>query len=140
MSFKVVTNILSAQRGAANAVNTSNAALLATRQRQFAGANTSNAGYFVANTDSGRVLTMTRGNVFITSNSRFQQGEFFRIYNNSVNTIVVTQNTGTTLHFHNASNVLANTLTGNRQIGPRGYVTVTCVEANTFIIHGVGVV
>ena len=140
MSFKVVTNILSAQRGAANAVNTSNSALQATRQRNFVAANTTNVGHFVANTDAGNVLHVTTGNVFITTNATFRQGEFFRIYNNSVNTITITQNSGSTLHFHNTTNVLANTLTGNRLIGPRGYVTVTCVHANTYIVHGIGVV
>ena len=95
---------------------------------------TQNTGYAAANTDVGGIISVSSGNVFITVKAH-NPGDQIHIYNaNSTNTLTITQNTGVTIHYPNTTNVTANSLTGNRLLSPRGFATLTCVAANTYVI------
>ena len=92
------------------------------------------SGYTASNTDVGSIISIPSGNVYIVP-SVHKPGDQFHIYNsNSTNTLTITQNTGINIHFSNTVGVTANSLTGNRLLAPRGFATMTCVAANTYVI------
>ena len=91
------------------------------------------APYIAANTDNGQLVIVNAGTVTINSGI-FTPGQNFSIYNsNNTTSQTITQGTGVNLQ-------LAGTLlVGNRSLSQRGFATVICVAANTFIISGAGV-
>lgn len=95
--------------------------------------------YIMANSDLGNIITVISGNVYLRTDSSFTPGSILRVFNNSSSFSTITQNSGVTLYMANNSNAQVQALTGNRFISPRGYCTITCVAANTFVVTGTGV-
>ena len=95
--------------------------------------------YIMANSDLGNIITVISGNVYLKTDSSFAPGSILRVFNNSSSFSTITQNSGVTLYMANSSNAQVQALTGNRFISPRGYCTITCVAANTFVVTGTGV-
>ena len=95
--------------------------------------------YIMANNDLGNIITVISGNVYIRTDSSFAPGSILRVFNNSSSFSTITQNSGVTLYMANSVNSAAQAATGNRFLSPRGYATITCVAANTFVITGIGV-
>ena len=128
------TGIL-ASRAAVNAA----LAIAATKSRLVS--EMANTGpYIAANTDIGKMILVSQGvsNVFVQPLT-FSQGDLIRIFNNTDSVITITQNTGITIYLTNTANTLGAASTGNRNVAPRGFVTLTTVAANTFVISGIGV-
>ena len=83
--------------------------------------------------DNGLILSSLAANVFINT-SVFNPGDIFYVHNSSsANTLTITPNTGVTIYAAGAS-VTAAPLTGNRFLAPKGFATLNCVGANTFVI------
>lgn len=119
----------------------SNAALSVALSKSRALATLVNTGSMIAsNTNLGKVISVGAGvsNVHITPLT-FGVGDFFMVFNNTDSQITITQNTGVTLYLPNIANTQGAAATGNRNVAARGYVTITTVAANTFVIHGTGV-
>ena len=134
MPYKIVPNII-------NVKGLANTALSLHTTKQFTSNTSSNNTIQVVDSHRGNVIHATTGNVFMTSNLNHTVGDTFKIYNNSSsNVITFTQNSGVTIHFSNTVNPLSNSYTGNRQIGPRGFATVTCIANNHYTVSGIGVV
>ena len=93
--------------------------------------NSKSAGYVAAIGDTGKVISTTGSNVFVTS-STFSSGNTFYIHNASGSNITITQNTGVTLEY-------AGGLTGNRTLSSYGFATVICVSTNVFSLSGNGI-
>lgn len=118
-----------------------NAALAVAALKSRVIAEMANTGpYVAANTDIGKVININQGvaNVFILP-AVFNQGDFMMIFNNTDSQITLTQNTGVTLYLPNVSNTQGAAASGNRNVAARGYVTLTTVAANTFVVSGIGV-
>lgn len=140
--YKIVPNITVARNSANAAADIASAAFEVANNayiRQFS-PNTETDIIEVSNTYTGNVLQVFTGNVFVDVNSAFTIGQYISIYNDSdTDTVTLTENTNVTLHYHNTVNVLSNTYTGNRLIGPKGYVTLTCVNTDVYIVTGAGI-
>jgi hypothetical protein len=93
------------------------------------------AGYILAATDNGQMISITTGGVTINTGvfaSPF--GQSISIYNNSASSQTITQGAGVTLR-------LAGTAaTGNRTLARYGVATIVCVASETFVISGAGLV
>ena len=89
------------------------------------------ASYILSALDTGKTISITTGNVFVTT-SVFSSGKAVSIYNNSSGTITITQNSGVTIYLSGQGT------TGNRYVSQRGFVTLLCVSPNTFISIGSG--
>lgn len=92
--------------------------------------NSQTTSYQVANTDAGRTISTNSG---ITVNGAVLYASFnVDIFNNSAANVTITSGGGVTMH-------LAGTATtGNRTLAQRGFATLRCVAANTFVISGTG--
>lgn len=92
--------------------------------------NSRTTSYQVANTDAGRTISTNSG---ITVNGAVLYASFnVDIFNNSATNVTITSGGGITMH-------LAGTATtGNRTLAQRGFATLRCVAANTFVISGTG--
>lgn len=88
----------------------------------------------------GRIVQVNSGtsNVFINPLT-FDKGSILRFFNNTGSRLTITQNTGTTIYYANTSNSLGEPQTGNRFISHTGYVTLTSITSNTFVITGSGI-
>lgn len=118
-----------------------NAALAIVSTKSRTVSEMANTGPYVAsNTDTGKLISINSGvaNVFIQPLT-FNQGDLIRLFNNTDSVITITQNTGSVIYLPNTANVLGPASTGNRNVAARGYVTLTTVAANTFVISGIGV-
>lgn len=93
--------------------------------------NNQTGSYFLTLSDTGKTISVTTGNVFV-SNAIFSAGQAVSIYNNSASSITITQNSSVTIYLAGTST------TGNRTLAQRGVATMLCVAANTFVISGAG--
>lgn len=94
--------------------------------------NAQTAAYQLANTDMGRMVSITTGGVTVNG-ALLASGFVVSIYNNSGSSQTITSGAGVTMY-------LAGTATtGNRTLLQRGVATVICVAANTFVISGAGI-
>jgi hypothetical protein len=93
------------------------------------------AGYILASTDNGQMISITTGGVTInTGVFASPYGQSISIYNNSASSQTITQGAGVTLR-------LAGTAaTGNRTLARYGVATIVCVASETFVISGAGLV
>lgn len=93
--------------------------------------NSQTVSYQIATTDAGKTISSNAG---ITVNGAILYAGFMvSIFNNSAANITITSGANTTMY-------LAGTATtGNRTLAQRGFATVQCVAANTFVITGAGV-
>lgn len=93
--------------------------------------NSQTASYVLANTDNGRHISITSGNITIP-NSVFGIGNVITIFNNK----------GSSLNIANAPNanvVFAGRGTyGNTTLAQFGLATILCYAANSFVISGTG--
>lgn len=88
--------------------------------------------YTITSTDSGKVISITTGNVTVP-NSIFSANQTVSIYNNSNTTRNVVNAGGVTI-------ILAGSgLTGTRNLSGYGLCTLICISSNTFVITGAGV-
>ena len=62
----------------------------------------------------------------------FYSGNAVSVYNNSSANVTITQNTSVTLNWAGTAN------TGNRILQQKGFATIICVAANTFVVSGAG--
>ena len=92
------------------------------------------ANYILLGTDIGKLVVANGPNVFVTANT-FTPGQNIFLYNNTAANVTITQNTSVTLYL--PGNPAS---TGNRTMLQRGFATLTCVLANTFVVTGTGVV
>ena len=92
------------------------------------------ANYILLGTDIGKLVVANGPNVFVTANT-FTPGQNIFLYNNTAANVTITQNTSVTLFL--PGNPAS---TGNRTMLQRGFATLTCVLANTFVVTGTGVV
>lgn len=91
-----------------------------------------------ANSTTNRLITVTSGNVFITPGN-FVPGDTFYIHNLSLSgNVMITQNTDVTIYHPNTGIPGGIANSGNKLVGPKGYITITCVSPNTFILSGMG--
>ena len=93
------------------------------------------AGYILAVTDNGQMISITTGGVTINTGvfaSPF--GQSISIYNNSASSQTITQGAGVTLR------LAGTTATGNRTLARYGVATIVCVASETFVISGAGLV
>ena len=92
------------------------------------------AGYILASTDSGQMISITTGGVTVNSGVfASPYGQTVSIYNNSASSQTITQGAGVTLR------LAGTTATGNRTLARYGVATIVCVAANTFVMSGAGV-
>ena len=96
--------------------------------------------FAASNTDIGKVISISvpDSNVHIMP-IVFEVGDTIKFFNNTDTRITITSNSGVTIYLPNSANTFAVAETGNRYLGPRGFVTLTTVAANTFIVSGIGV-
>jgi hypothetical protein len=92
--------------------------------------NSKSSGYIADITDTGKVISTTGANVFVTS-SVFSPGNTFYIHA-AAGTVTITQNTSVSLRY-------AGGLTGNRTLSQYGFATIICVATDTFVVYGNGV-
>lgn len=81
-------------------------------------------------------VSSPNSNVHITTSIATILGGIFRIYNNTNSAITLTQNTGVTLNLPNITNPWMAPKTGNMYVPSGGYVTLTSVGGNTFVVTG----
>lgn len=86
--------------------------------------------YGLAITDTGKTVS-TSSTIFVPAGI-FYPGNVVCLYNNSGSSITVTQNSSVTLY------QVGTATTGNRTLAQRGFASVICVDANTFVISGGG--
>jgi hypothetical protein len=121
-------------QGALNTANTNIAAAAQTRPQ-----NAQTASYVLDNTDAGKHLYYTNGsvvNLYIpwTSNTTFNNGTTIQVISHSSSNVTVSPNTGVSLF------AAGNTTSGNHNVTTYGVATLIQVAANTWYIHGTGVV
>ena len=92
---------------------------------------TKTAAYTLTAADQGTHIAITTGGVTVPSGV-FAAGDAISIYNNSAASQTITQGAGVTLY------IAGTATTGNRTLAQRGFVTILCVAANTFVINGGG--
>jgi len=93
------------------------------------------AGYILASTDNGLMISITTGGVTInTGVFASPYGQSISIYNNSASSQTITQGAGVTLR------LAGTTATGNRTLARYGVATIVCVASETFVISGAGLV
>lgn len=114
------------------------AALLRTKVREIVDVITGS--FQASNNEVGNVININSNtqNVYITANT-FSRGDIVRIFNNTEIQVTVTQNTGVTLWYPNVTNTSAIAVSGNRILGSKGYMTLTAVGPNIFVVSGVGI-
>ena len=96
--------------------------------------NIQTAAYQLVATDVGTCINITIGGVTIPS-SVFSAGDTINIYNNSsASQSIIPGNTNVTMYWAGTSS------TGIRTLLQRGLATIMCVDVNTFVITGAGVV
>ena len=86
--------------------------------------------YGLVITDTGKTVS-TSSTIFVPAGI-FYAGNVICLYNNSSSSITVTQNTNVTLY------QVGKATTGNRTLAQRGFASIICVDANTFVISGGG--
>lgn len=94
--------------------------------------NAQTSAYQIANTDMGRLVSITTGGVTVNG-AVLTSGFVVSIYNNSGSSQTITSGTGVTMYLSGTAT------TGNRTLLQRGVATVICVAANTFVISGAGI-
>lgn len=93
--------------------------------------NTQTTSYQLAVVDNGRTVSTNAG---ITVNGAILgANQVYTILNNSNSNITITQGTGATMYLAGTAN------TGNRILAQKGFATIYCYAANTFLITGAGV-
>lgn len=80
-------------------------------------------------------VSSPNSNVHITTDVA-APGNILRVYNNTTTAITLTQNTGVTLSLPNTANPFGLPTVGNMYVPPGGYVTMTAVGGNTFVVSG----
>lgn len=86
--------------------------------------------YEIALIDTGRIIS-TSAAIYVP-NTVFFAGNVVSVYNNSGLSITLTQNSSVTMHLSGTAT------TGNRTLAQRGFATIRCIAANTFVISGSG--
>lgn len=95
--------------------------------------NNKSAAYGLILTDVGKIIsTSASGSNVYVPNTVFSGGQAVTVWNNSSGSITVTQNSSVTMYY------AASAATGNRTLAQRGFCTITCLAANTFVIAGAG--
>ena len=90
------------------------------------------SGYSLQASDTGKLITMTTGDLSILSGV-FSAGDAVTIHNKSSSSFSILQQSGVTLRFAGSS------LTGNRTLAQRGLATIVCLGTNDYTICGAGV-
>ena len=97
----------------------------------FSNIDNKTSGYSLEASDTGKLITMTTGDLSILSGV-FSAGDAVTIHNKSSSSFSILQQSGVTLRFAGSS------LTGNRTLAQRGIATITCISSNQYIISGSG--
>ena len=95
--------------------------------------NNQTSNYTLTIQDTGKIISLTSGNVFVTA-SVFSSGNAVSVYNNSSANITITQNSSVTLNWAGTAN------TGNRILQQKGFATLVCVAPNVFVVSGAGMI
>ena len=90
--------------------------------------------YVLNSADAGTIISITSGGVTVDGANLKNPGEQFYIYNNSNSDQTITEAIGTTMY------VAGKNQTGDATLNQRGLATILCIDVDTFIIHGPGVV
>tara|TARA_B100000212_G_C27341349_1_gene519360 strand:+ start:968 stop:1381 length:414 start_codon:yes stop_codon:yes gene_type:complete len=90
------------------------------------------SGYSLQASDTGKLITMTTGDLSILSGV-FSAGDAVTIHNKSSSSFSILQQSGVTLRFGGTA------LTGNRTLAQRGLATIVCLGTNDYTICGAGV-
>lgn len=94
----------------------------------------------VRTSDIGKVVASNSGIIFITD-SFHNSGDNFYIHNsNTTANIIITQNSTVTIYRANTSNAGALPTSGSFNLAPKGYITMTCIDANTYVVTGTGII
>jgi len=94
--------------------------------------NARTSGYSAVASDNGKLITMTTGDLTISSNV-FSAGDAVTVANLSNSAFSIIQGSGVLLY------LTGTTVTGNRSLAAKGLCTLVCVSANTFFVSGGGV-
>ena len=94
--------------------------------------NARTSGYSAVASDNGKLITMTTGDLTISSNV-FSAGDAVTVANLSNSAFSILQGSGVLLY------LTGTTVTGNRSLAAKGLCTLVCVSANTFFVSGGGV-
>ena len=86
------------------------------------------AGYSLASTDNGKVVSITTGGVTVNG-ALLTTGFTCAIFNNSASTQTITVGTGATMY-------LSGSTSANRTLAARGVCSLLMVASNTFVISG----
>jgi len=93
--------------------------------------NSQTSAYVLVKSDVGKFISITTGGVTVP-NAVFSVGENISIYNNSGSSQTITSASDITMYR------VGTSTTGNRTLAQRGFATLLCVAANTFVISGGG--
>jgi hypothetical protein len=94
--------------------------------------NVQSVSYVLQPTDNGS-LVATTANVTVNAGV-FYNGQNVTLFNNTSANVSIIANTGVTFYLAGSSS------TGNRILQTRGLSTLVCVNTNTFVVTGAGVV
>ena len=98
----------------------------------FSNIDNKTSGYSLEASDTGKLITMTTGDLSILSGV-FSAGDAVTIHNKSSSSFSILQQSGVTLRFAGSS------LTGNRTLAQRGLATIVCIGTNDYTICGAGI-
>lgn len=94
--------------------------------------NNKTSAYVLIASDNGKMINITTGGVTVDAGI-FSVGNNITIYNNSSSDQTITEGSGTIMYLDGVGS------TGNRTLPQRGIAKIICVDANTFVISGIGV-
>jgi hypothetical protein len=86
----------------------------------------------LVSTDAGD-LVIVSANILVETTAAFAVGSTVTIFNNSGNSINITQGTSVTLRLGGTG------LTGTRTLAQYGLATLVCVASNVYVVSGSGV-